>query len=108
MDKDHLIGPDFVGIGVHKSATTWVGDILAQHPDVYIKKKEVSFFTHSFYRGYGWYSNFFKDKGTRKAGEITPGYIISPRQDSSTKEFYPHFNPRRTIFYLAKSSFRKR
>ena len=36
-------GPDFVGIGVQKSGTSWIGNILAQHPDVYIKKKKLVF-----------------------------------------------------------------
>ena len=27
-------GPDFVGVGVAKCATTWLGDVLDQHPEV--------------------------------------------------------------------------
>ena len=95
-------GPDFVGIGAQKSGTTWVGDILSQHPDVYIKKKEISFFVRYFHRGYDWYHEFFKEKNGRRAGEISVNYIISPRPDSTHKEFYPKWNPRRKLTFWQK------
>ena len=95
-------GPDFVGIGVQKSGTSWIGNILAQHPDVYIKKKEISFFVQNFHRGYEWYHKFFMDKGKRISGEITVSYMISPRPESTRKEFYPKKNPRRKIMFWRK------
>jgi hypothetical protein len=36
------------------------------------------------------------------AGEITPNYIISPRPDSTHKEFYPKRNPKRKLFFWQK------
>ncbi len=37
-------GPDFVGVGMQKSVTGWVADVIAQHPGVLMRKKEINFF----------------------------------------------------------------
>jgi len=95
-------GPDFVGIGVQKCGTTWLGDILSQHPDVLVEKKEISFYTHHFHKGYNWYHNWFKEKNGRIAGEITVSYLFLPRPDSFHKEFYPKRNPKRTLLFWRK------
>lgn len=61
---------DFVGIGVHKSATTWLCDMLRRHPALFIpKEKELMFFNRfshfgrprpwRFQRGRGYYARFF-------------------------------------------------
>ena len=96
-------GPDFIGIGVPRSGTTWLAECLAQHPQVYIHTKEIAFFTRHFYKGYRWYHNFFRDKGTRFAGDMTPSYFITPRDSSWKKEFYPHFNPRRALLFWQRT-----
>jgi hypothetical protein len=89
-------GPDFVCIGVPKSGTSRIAQCIAQHPQVFIsKKKEVGFFTRYFARGYGWYHEQFREKGSRLAGDLTTSYFITPRDRSWKKEFYPRFNPRR-------------
>ena len=89
-------GPDFVGVGVARSGTTWLGDVLTQHPQIlFAKKKEVNFFTRYFHRGYGWYHDTFREKNGRIAGEISVNYMYSPRPDAARKEFYPRWNPRR-------------
>jgi len=92
-------GPDFVGVGVHKAGTSWAGYVLAQHPRLLMNKKEISFFVRYYHKGYRWYHNWFKDKNGRLAGEFTQSYIISPRPDSAHREFYPHWNPRRRIYF---------
>ena len=92
-------GPDFVGIGVQKSGTTWLAHILAQHPDILMRKKEIRFFVRFFHRGYDWYEEFFKDKRGRVAGELSVHYICSPRPDFTHREFYPKWNPRRKLYF---------
>jgi hypothetical protein len=96
-------GPDFVGVGVQKSGTSWVGDILAQHPQVLIRKKELNFFVHHFHRGYRWYEDWFREKGDGIAGEISVNYLLTPRPDFTRKEFYPNWNPRRKILFWRKN-----
>ena len=95
-------GPDFVGVGVHKAGTSWAGYELAQHPQLLMNKKEISFFVRFFHKGYGWYHKWFKDKNGRLAGEFTQSYIISPRPDPAHREFYPKWNPRRSLFFWRK------
>jgi hypothetical protein len=92
-------GPDWVGVGVQKSGTTWVADVLAQHPEVLVRKKEISFFVRYFHRGWGWYESWFEGKDGRLAGELSVNYIYSPRPDSSHLEFYPRWNPRRRVLF---------
>lgn len=96
-------GPDFVGVGAQKSGTTWVADVLRQHPEVHLDEKEISFFVQHFHRGYGWYHRFFAEKDGRMAGEITVSYLIAPRPQSSRKEFYPRWNPRRTLLFWRRA-----
>lgn len=92
-------GPDFVGVGVHRSGSTWLADMLAQHPGIFIPKKEITFFVRYFRKGYRWYHRWFEHKNQRIAGELTPSYMISPRPDSTHREFYPHWNPRRALLF---------
>ncbi len=92
-------GPDFVGIGVQKSGTTWAGDILAQHPKILIQKKEISFFVHHFHKGYDWYEKWFQGRGNGIAGEFSVNYIYTPRPESTIKEYYPKWNPRRKLLF---------
>jgi hypothetical protein len=92
-------GPDFVGIGVQKSGTTWVADVLRQHPGVLLETKEISFFVRHFHRGWSWYERHFEDKRGRLAGEISVNYLYSPRPDSTHREFYPSWNPRRRLTF---------
>jgi len=43
--------PDFLGIGVPQSATTWLFDKLQRHPEVFIpESKELEYFNKKFYR----------------------------------------------------------
>jgi hypothetical protein len=72
---------------------------MAQHPQVFVRTKEVAFFTRYFGRGYDWYHEQFREKGNRLAGDVTPSYFITPRDRSWKKEFYPSFNPRRILTF---------
>ena len=68
---DRYAHPILFVAGLPKSGTTWLGDVLSQHPGVYIRKKEISFFIHHYHRGYRWYHEWFRDKGGKLAGEIS-------------------------------------
>lgn len=75
--------PDFLGIGVSRCGTTWLHELLASHPDVYLpeRRKEISFFDRFFDRGLEWYGSFFPPlpEGARykRVGEVSPRYIDS-------------------------------
>jgi hypothetical protein len=99
LPKPRERGPDFVGVGVQKSGTTWVADVLAQHPGVLLRRKEISFFVRYFHRGWDWYESFFADKQGRMAGELSVNHLYSPRPDMTHREFYPAWNPRRRLYF---------
>jgi hypothetical protein len=92
-------GPDFIGVGAQKSGTSWIGYVLAQHPQIFCPRKGVNFFVRYFHRGYGWYQHWFDDRGGRKAGEISSNYLYSPRPDAAHKQFYPRWIPRERLFF---------
>lgn len=70
--------PDFIGIGVQKSGTSWLYRQLLLHPQVFIPphRKEIHYFDTYFKRGVKWYKNFFQQADSESVcGEITPDYI---------------------------------
>jgi hypothetical protein len=95
-------GPDFIGVGAQKCGTSWIGYVLSQHPQVMLRRKEVNFFVRHFHKGYRWYHRWFEDRGEKKAGEITPNYLYSPRPDAARKQFYPNWSPRELVLFWRK------
>lgn len=53
--------PNPLIIGVQKSSTSWLAARLAQHPDVFMVRREVHFFDNpeNYRKGYDWYANQF-------------------------------------------------
>lgn len=76
--------PNFLGLGVQRSGTSWLHENLLSHPDIYLpqQRKEVHYFDQYFERGPDWYRGFFPtaaDAGKFNAiGEITPRYFFEP------------------------------
>ncbi len=93
MAVSNNIKLDFVGVGVSKSATTWVAKMLAQHPHIYIPpNKEL----HYFNGRSGKYDprlqhlkNIFGHKENTINGEFTPRYIISSTAIKRLKHHFP-------------------
>lgn len=73
--------PDFMIIGVQKGGTTFLYDLLVQHPDVRpARTKEIGFFDRFRGRGLGWYRANFPARGRSErwiTGEATPDYIFT-------------------------------
>ena len=70
----------FIGIGVQKSASTWVHRILEDHPDVLSPEpKELDYFSDNFSKGDDWYHSYFKNKSTKNqiCGDISPSYFCA-------------------------------
>jgi hypothetical protein len=88
--------PNFLGIGAQKAGTTWLHEMLKQHPEVFLpkKRKELMFFdTPKNYKqlGVAGYKRFFQGSQDYKAiGEITPGYLWSSEVYSDRYEI-PQF-----------------
>ena len=58
--KNHVL-PNFLCIGVMRSGTTWLYEVLKSHPEIYITPylKEINFFTDHYSTCLNWYKNFF-------------------------------------------------
>lgn len=83
--------PTFLGIGAPKAGTTWLHNLLASHPEVWMpsKRKEVYYFNREYTRGPEWYSQFFPEEENkyRQIGEITPSYLYHPEAPYRIKDF---------------------
>ena len=71
--------PNFIYIGANKAGSTWLYDILARHPDVYMAPgKGLYFFSKHYERGLDWYRRHFEEAGDEKIiGEISHSYMYS-------------------------------
>lgn len=75
--------PNFVGIGVTKCGTTWLHELLQQHPKIYMpqKRKEINFVNleENYHKGLSWYESFFPDAKVshdfQAIGEFSPRYL---------------------------------
>lgn len=96
--------PNFLVIGAQKCGTTWLHQVLRQHPEVFVPKcKEIHFFNKSknYERGVDWYRSFFEESGNEKAvGEVTPNYFWT---SNSEKTYYERM---RDIPLLVKNTLR--
>jgi hypothetical protein len=86
--------PDFVIIGAQKCGTTFLYQLLAQHP--YVKPgfaKEVHYFDLQFRKGDNWYrSNFpVQMRNSRKyiTGEASPYYLFHPHAPKRASAVIP-------------------
>jgi len=73
------LDPSFLGIGVQKCATTWIYQMLAAHPDVFVShRKEIGFFNRqdNYRRGLAWYREHFAGRSSEsQVSEYTPTYM---------------------------------
>ncbi len=76
--------PDFAIIGAQKCGTTFLYNLLTQHPNVEgAFEKELHFFDRRFDRGIEWYRSQFPlpiwtEERKSITGEATPDYLIHP------------------------------
>ncbi len=84
---------DFIGIGVQKAGTTWLHQMLAEHPEVCVARgddKDTQFFSCYYDRGFEWYERHFADVGgATRRGEISTSYFSC----GDAPERVRHYNP---------------
>lgn len=94
---------NFIGIGGQKCASTWIYDILADHPEVLLSRaKELDFFSNFWDRGFNWYEHQFDtDKATSAiaVGEISPSYLSDTDAPARAARYNPDM---RVILTLRK------
>lgn len=73
--------PNFLHVGPGKSGSTWLHEVLIQHPQVYLNEaKDLYFFSRYYERGGTWYASQFRDAPGSAAvvGEVCPEYLVVP------------------------------
>lgn len=83
--------PTFIGIGAQKCASTWLFEILRDHPEVLLSNpKELDFFSYRYDYGLQWYSHHFSPPAATKAiGEISPSYFHEPAVPERVRRVLP-------------------
>ena len=88
---------DFVGIGVGRSATTWLSICLQEHPQIAFSgaksTKELKFFDDdaNFRRGINWYLRQFPECSPgSKVGEFSPFYYLCRKAALRMRECFPN------------------
>lgn len=66
--------------GTAKAATTYIFDLLSQHPDICVSRdKETDYFQHNHRLGLSWFEDQFSHfSGETAIGEASPGNLVSP------------------------------
>ncbi|BFM05567.1 sulfotransferase domain-containing protein [Halioxenophilus aromaticivorans] len=85
--------PTFIGIGAQKCASTWIYDILSDHPQAALSGlKEVDFFSYKYDHGLQWYERNFDEgfSGQPVVGEISPSYFHEPAVPERVLRHYPN------------------
>ena len=92
LGKDSL-KVDFIGIGIRKSATTWIAKCLGEHPQIcFSSKKEIHFFDKlfNFRKGIKFYKKFFSHCSPEKIkGEFSAPYIFNKRAPRLIYQTFP-------------------
>lgn len=72
--------PNFLHIGPSKAGTTWLHEVLLNHPSVYLTPaKDLYYFSRYYDRGDSWYFQKFRQAPSTASiiGEICPDYLMS-------------------------------
>jgi hypothetical protein len=91
--KHHRIQPNFCFIGPDKAGSSWLFEILRQHPECYVPPcKDIYFFDRYYSRGIAWYLSFFSDvqPNALAIGEISHDYLFSRLAAERIKIHLPH------------------
>lgn len=87
----NVILPNFLYIGAAKSGSTWIYEMLRQHPEVFLPLvKDTKFFDYYYDRGIGWYLRYFNGgRGKKVVGEIAHDYFYIAESASRIKRWLP-------------------
>lgn len=71
--------PNFLYIGAEKAGSSWIYEILREHPQVFVPAaKDIQFFDKNYHKGIDWYYSLFEPGiGKRAIGEVSHDYFLS-------------------------------
>ncbi len=83
--------PNFLYIGAEKAGSSWIFEILREHPDVYVPPaKDIQFFDKNYEKGIDWYLSLFQPGVGRKAiGEVSHDYFLAEQTAGLIKRYLP-------------------
>jgi hypothetical protein len=84
--------PDFVGLGAQRAGTSWLYACLIEHPQIWMPRKEIHFFSRdrNWLRGYDWYESLFAASPPNvKTGEISTTYLDAEQTSKRIAARYP-------------------
>jgi hypothetical protein len=86
--------PTFLYIGVAKAGSSWMYEILREHPEVFVPPaKDLQFFSAHYEKGFDWYQSFFSGaKGKSAVGELTHDYYLSAKTAHRIRKHLPEVN----------------
>lgn len=81
----------FIGIGAQKCASTWLHDVLVDHPALSLPGdvKEVDYFSYHYDFGRQWYEQRFTSAASSVCGEVSPSYLHSPGVVERVADYNP-------------------
>jgi hypothetical protein len=90
----------FVGLGGQKCASSWLYNVLREHPRILTsEKKELDYFSYHYINGLSWYLSQFETIKDGMFGDVSPSYLIDPE---SPKRCYAH-NPDMKVIVVLRN-----
>ncbi len=82
---------DFIGIGAFRSGTSWIAQVLREHPEICVPHiKEIEFFSKYYQKGMSWYESQFTERGgPRVRGEYSNSYLCDEDAPKRIKKHFP-------------------
>jgi hypothetical protein len=87
-----MVKPNFLFIGPDKTGSSWMYEILRQHPECYVPRiKDIYFFDRHYEKGMKWYLSFFRQapSGVKAIGELSHDYLFSDLATARIKKDLP-------------------
>ena len=79
---------DYIGIGGQRCGTTWLHQVLKEHPDNEVStKKESHYFSYNYHYGLEWYENHFRFLNKKKCGEFSTSYLYDKQIPKRVKDY---------------------
>lgn len=100
--------PGFLYLGPDKSGSTWLYEVLMQHPECYVAPcKDIYYFDQYYNRGMAWYESFFKNvpEDVMAVGELSHGYLFSEDAADRIKKDLPNVQLMATLRNPIERSF---
>ncbi len=89
-----MFSVDFIGLGVSKSATSWIHQCLKEHPQIYVPEEKETFFffrEEEYQKGISHYQSFFKNCSPEIVkGEFATPYFLNEKAPSLIKKHFPN------------------